>query len=89
MVQKITKEELAVLLEKKRSGARKEIQFAAELESLKKGESILITKDAWASSKIRTKINAYYYGKLRKGIPEDQRKFDYQSLAAGFVITRL
>jgi hypothetical protein len=89
MAQKITKEELAVLMETKRSGARKEIQFAVELDSLKKGESLLITKEDWEKSKIKTKINAYYYGKLRKGIPENQWKFNYQSLPSGFVITKI
>jgi hypothetical protein len=89
MIKKITKEELAVMLETKRSGARKEIQFSAELESLKKGESILITKEAWSNTNIMTKINAYYYQKFRKGMSSEEQKFGYQSLPAGFVITRL
>jgi hypothetical protein len=89
MIKKITKEELAVMLETKRSGARKEIQFSTELESLKKGESILITKDDWAATGIKTKINAYYYGKFKKGLSKEQSKYEYQSLPAGFVITKL
>jgi hypothetical protein len=89
MLRKLTKEELTTLLETKRSGARKEIQFGSELESLKKGESILITKEDWAASKIKTKINAYYYGKFKKGLSKEEVKFEYVSLPAGFVITKL
>jgi hypothetical protein len=89
MIKKLTKEELDAMLETKRAGARKEVQFAAELESLKKGESILITKEDWSNTKIKTKINAYYYGKFRKGVEKENQKFDYRSLPAGFVITKL
>jgi hypothetical protein len=88
MPRKITKEELSEMRMKRRSGVRKEIMFGKDIDELKAGDSLIITKEDWEETKLKTKIAAYYYGKYVKGVDEKQRVISYETLPDGFVITK-
>jgi len=89
MPKKLSVEELNELRMKKRSGNKKEILFGKEIDALKKGEAIFISKEEWIETKVKTVIGAYYYGKYVKGVDEKDRVISYESVAGGFVITKL
>jgi hypothetical protein len=87
MPRKLTKDESKKLRESKKSGGlRKETRFGKEIESLKKGEEILIEHHEWD---MKTTMLAYYYGKFAKGVPENERTIRYESVDGGLLITKL
>lgn len=87
MPRKLSKDESKKLRETKKSGGlRKETRFGTEIESLKKGEELLIENHEWD---MKTTMLAYYYGKFAKGIPENQRTIRYESVQGGLLITKL
>lgn len=87
MPRKLSKEESKKLRESKKSGGvRKETRFGKEIDSLKKGEELLIEHHEWD---MKTTMLAYYYGKFAKGIPENARTIRYESVEGGLLITKL
>jgi hypothetical protein len=89
MPKKISKGEAETILSSSKKGAKKEIQFAAEIGELKKGEQLHISAEEWTATGRATKIGSYYYGKFRKGIDEKDREYHCQGVAGGLIITKL
>ena len=84
MAKKVNSEEIKKLISaSKRNGT---IKFGEEISQLTKGQGFLINDEEWTA---QTTMSAYYYGKLRKGIKEEDREFNYQKVKGGFLITKI
>lgn len=81
-----TKEETKLMLEAKKGGVNKPIIFAAEIESLKKSESIFISTQEWAE-KLKTSVSAYYWAKYSKG--REVKTISISKVEGGHLITKL
>ena len=80
------KEEVLTILASRKRGITKEVLFIKEIETLKKGEGLLISEKEW---KMKTSPTAYYYGKFTKGKKKEERVYSGSKVEGGFLITKL
>jgi len=79
-----TKEDVKSLLATKRSGVNKPVLFATEIESLKKGEGLLIAPHEFP---LKTSIPAYYYAKYSKG--KEVKTLSISKVEGGYLLTKI
>ncbi len=84
MAKRVNQDEVAKLISTSKRTTT--IKFGDEISALKKGEGLFISDNEWTA---QTTITAYYYGKFRKGIKEEDRVYNYQKVKDGFLITKI
>ena len=67
---------------------RKAIFFGKEIESLKKGEGLLVTHKEWKdTTKLKTKPSTYYYNKYNKD--SKNKILSIASVVDGYLLTKM
>lgn len=88
MPQKLTQKEVKDLLGSKVGRRRKAIFFGKEIESLKKGEGLLVTHKEWKdTTKLKTKPSTYYYNKYNKD--SKNKILSIASVVNGYLLTKM
>jgi hypothetical protein len=79
-----SKEDVKSILATKRTGVNKPVLFAAEIDSLKKGEGLMIELSEFP---LKTSIPAYYYAKYSKG--KEVKTLSISKVDGGYLLTKI
>lgn len=79
-----SKEDVKSILATKRTGVNKPVLFATEIDTLKKGEGLLISLEEFP---LKTSIPAYYYAKYSKG--KEIKTLSIAKVDGGYLLTKI
>ncbi len=69
-----------------RKKPRKPVLFGQKIDDLKKGEGLLITKEEWKGTKMRTPLPSYFYSKYNKS---EKKVISITKTDEGYLVVKL